>query len=227
MKSNSVGDSRSVGTRRQWVAVAVSGVVAIAIALATFGREASGLTLLPESKLSITGTSTIHAWHSKATSFKVNFAAAPEWPAGAADLAAVEKAIAAGSLDSVTIAVDVKSMRSGKDGLDKNMVKALKADQHPKILCTITSFEAKPSPSGALAMAAHGRLTVAGVERKIEIPVQATREGEALHVKGSVVVGMKDFGIKPPVMMMGTLKTGNDVTVEFDLVVGSTSGSGS
>ena len=222
MQSVMIQKSRFAPRWRRQV-VALSG--AVALALISFGNNASGLTLL-ESKLSISGTSTVHAWHSKATSFKVAFAAKSEWPAGAAELPAVEKAITAGLLDSVRVAVDVKAMRSGKDGLDKNMYKALKAEQHPKILCTITSFEAKTSPSGALALVGHGRLTVAGVEEKIQIPAQVTREGDALRVKGSVVVSMKDFGIKPPVMMLGTLKTGNDFTVEFDLVVGASSGSG-
>ncbi len=222
MQSVMIQKSRVVPRwRRQ--AVALSG--AVALALISLGSNASGLTLI-ESKLSISGTSTVHAWHSKATLFKVTFAPASEWPAGPADLTAVEKAIAAGALDSVQVAVDVKGMRSGKDGLDKNMYKALKAEQHPKILCTITSFEAKATPSGALALVGHGRITVGGVEKKIQIPAQVTREGDALRVKGSVVVAMKDFGIKPPVMMMGTLKTGNDVTVEFDLVVGASSGTG-
>ncbi len=226
MQSINARESRTGRMLRPWRILAIVATAALAAALPVLGKESSRLALRTESTLSINGTSTVHAWHAKASTFQVSFAVDPaRWPADATDLPAIEKAIAAGVVDSVAISVDVKSMHSGKDGLDKNMYKALKAEQHPKILCWITGYETKTAANGALSIVARGRLKVAGVEKQIEIPAATTREGDALRMKGSVVVKMTDFGIKPPVMMMGTIKTGNEVTVGFDLFVAPGNGS--
>jgi polyisoprenoid-binding protein YceI len=68
---------------------------------------------------------------------------------------------------------------------------------------------------------AHGTLTVAGVERPIDLSVAARREGEGIRLKGTRQLRMTEFEIKPPKMMMGTLRTGDQVTVTFDLLVGA------
>ena len=42
-----------------------------------------------------------------------------------------------------------------------------------------------------------------------------TRDG--IQLRGNRKLSMKDFGIKPPTMFMGMLKTNDQVTVTFDL----------
>ena len=37
------------------------------------------------------------------------------------------------------------------------------------------------------------------------------------QVKGEVPLKMSDFGIDPPTAMMGTLKTGNEVVIKYNL----------
>ena len=34
---------------------------------------------------------------------------------------------------------------------------------------------------------------------------------------GSIKIVMSDYGIEPPVAMFGTLKTGDEVTIDFEL----------
>lgn len=226
MESTDFGNRRLGGLLGLGVILALVIAGAMASAIPGGAKESPGLALRANNRLWITGTSTVHAWHSKATSFQVSFAVDPaKWPSSS-DATSIERAVASDLVDSVEVAVDVKSMRSGKDGLDKNMFKALKVAQHPRILCRISDYEAKVGAGGAMAITANAKLTVAGVERTIRITGDAVREGDGLRIKGSVPVHMTDFGIKPPVMMMGTIKTGNDVMVEFDLLVGASTASG-
>jgi len=50
--------------------------------------------------------------------------------------------------------------------------------------------------------------------------VTARRDGEKRYLlTGEAPIKMTDFGIAPPVTMLGTLKTGNDVKVSFRWVV--------
>lgn len=63
-----------------------------------------------------------------------------------------------------------------------------------------------------------GKLTIAGTTREIIMDVRATRgNGNLLSGTGTVELLMTDFGIRPPVVMAGLLKTGNKITVGFEL----------
>jgi hypothetical protein len=59
-----------------------------------------------------------------------------------------------------------------------------------------------------------------GQRHPISVPVQFSGAGgEALRVTGKVPLNMKQWGILPPTLMLGTLKVGESVTVRFDLVL--------
>jgi hypothetical protein len=47
--------------------------------------------------------------------------------------------------------------------------------------------------------------------------VNLTKTANGMEVKGIANVNMKDHGIDPPTMMLGTIKTGKDVKIGFDL----------
>jgi hypothetical protein len=44
---------------------------------------------------------------------------------------------------------------------------------------------------------------------------------DALRVTGKYELNMKDFGVKPPTLMLGTMRVGEKVTVNFDLLLKS------
>jgi len=68
---------------------------------------------------------------------------------------------------------------------------------------------------------AKGTLTIAGVVREIGMAVTAVREGSMVRLRGGAPLLMTQFGIKPPTMMMGALRTADQVVVSFDLLVGA------
>jgi hypothetical protein len=186
----------------------------------------SRLTAQPGSKLWLTGHSTIHAYSSQATQLDVVIQrAAMEFPADLPQGESIEKLIQSRGVSSIEVRVGVTGLRSGKDGLDKNMYKALLAEKHPQIRFVMTSYElADGETPETLAIDARGTLSVAGVEKEIRLPVKATREGDAVRLLGSVPLLMTQFGIKPPTMMMGALKTRDEVTIHFELLVGAGDG---
>jgi polyisoprenoid-binding protein YceI len=62
------------------------------------------------------------------------------------------------------------------------------------------------------------RLTIAG--KTLDTDLQATLKKNAdntLNVRGDKKISMKEYGMEPPSFMMGTIKTGNDLTLSFDL----------
>ena len=63
-----------------------------------------------------------------------------------------------------------------------------------------------------------GTLNIGGVQKTVTISAKATEGANGtLHVVGSHDVSMKEFGLKPPSLMMGTMKVDERVKVSFDL----------
>ena len=164
-------------------------------------------------KLTIAGTSNIHAYTASTTAIRLTRVQLGAMPAG--DL--LENAFKPGVVEAFEVAIAAKSLASEKDGLDKNMHNALKAAEHPDITFKLLRFENKPAPGTGLR--AIGVLRVAGVDRQVAIDITSERKDAALIVKGTLALLMTDFGIAPPKAMMGMLKTDPKVTITFDVAV--------
>jgi polyisoprenoid-binding protein YceI len=170
----------------------------------------------PESKLWIDGTSNLHSWSCKATSLDA-----------AVDLDAVLATQIATAppkaLKRVQVKVPVKSLKCNHNGMDGNVYKALKADQSPEISYILATFDAVPTEAkDSFTLHTVGTLVIAGTEKKVEMDVIATRLADgSVSAKGIVPIKMTDFGIQPPTAIFGRLKTGDEVKVNFELMVGS------
>ena len=183
---------------------ALLSVFVLATTAAAAGAQSAKIALAPASSVTVEGTSNVHNWHATSTELTstIQMAAPP----------------AAGSkVESVTLSLPVVSLKSGKGGLDKNLHKALKADQNPTITFVMKTYNAQPQ-GDAFAAVITGLLTVNGVEK--EITANATMSGDTktgLKALGSATFKMTDFGVKPVTALMGTIRTGDQVTVKFDL----------
>jgi len=199
-------------------------ILAAVAAIAPIARAADvGLALQPGSKLWLTGSSTVHAFESTASKLNVVFTHEPaKWEATLPRGEAIERLIREHGVTAIDLTVGVNGLHSGKDGLDKNMYKALLAEKHPEIRFALGDYQvgdgAKPVE---MAIEAKGKVTVAGVEKDVAIRATAVREGDSVRLRGDVALKMTQFGIKPPTMMMGALRTSDDVAVHFDLLIGA------
>ena len=173
-------------------------IVLIVLALAALAASAERFAPATGSMIRVEGTSTLHEWK-------------------------MEGAAINGRIDSdrpnAVVTIPVASIKSSHTKMDKLMAEALKAKDHPEIRYELT--EATQIPNGnSFVMKTRGRLTIAGVTREIAMDVQGTRNADGRYtLTGQAPVKMTTFGIKPPVAMMGTIKTGDDVKVTFRGVV--------
>ena len=60
------------------------------------------------------------------------------------------------------------------------------------------SIPAAATNGGQQALATHGKLTVHGVSRTVDIPMTGQVTGDKIEVVGSVAVDMTDYGIQTP-----------------------------
>ena len=158
--------------------------------------------------LSINGTSTMHPYTVSTRALRV-----VRGTAAAADLPAL---LQPDALREFELQIPVSTFTSDKDGLTRQMSKALKADKHPLITFELSRYAVEPAADGATVKTI-GTVTVAGVERPIDMVLAVKEQAGALHVRGTRDLLMTEFGIKPPTMFMGMLKTHDKVTIQFEV----------
>ena len=166
---------------------------------------------LNAARVSINGTSNIHPFTAATTDVRISrLVLAP------ADGDRLQAAAKAGGVEAFEIAIKAATLASSKDGLDKNMHKALKTAEHPDITFKLTRLEAGAAPN---AMKAIGLLKIAGVEKEVALPLKITLTATTLTITGEYALLMTDYGIKPPTAMMGMAKADNKVTISFETVL--------
>ena len=198
-------------TRTYIAAAALLGALAAVGAAQTTAR----VPVSADSKLWIEGTSNLHGWSCKAEKFDATI----ELDAAAiAELATATPKV----LKRVEVKVPVKALKCGHGGMDDNLYKALKADDTPDISYILATFDAAPGEADAFTLKTNGTLAIAGKENTLTMDVVATRLPDGtVKATGVVAIKMTDFGIKPPTAMFGTLRTGDEVKVNFALTVGA------
>ena len=162
-------------------------------------------------RVSIAGTSNIHEYTASTTQVRVTQVRLAPSVAGAEFWSEIVKP---GAIEAFEIAVPAATLSSPKEGLDKNMHKALKVEKFPDITFKLARLE---GASGSLRGV--GTLRIAGVEREVVLPLTIEQRGNTLAVKGKLPLLMTDYGIKPPTALLGMLKTDPKVTVTFETVL--------
>jgi hypothetical protein len=165
-------------------------------------------------RVSIAGTSNIHEYTASTTVVAVTRAQLSPAVVGPNFW---EEIVKPGALEALEIAIPAATLSSPKEGLDKNMHKALKVKEHADITFSLKRLEPRPGAAGAFR--ATGVLQIAGVEREVALDLTITRKDSGLAVQGKLPLLMTDYGIAPPKAMLGMLKTDPRVTVSFETVL--------
>ena len=190
------------------VQAVLGSVVAVAMYLAGGATAgAQGPLAIDSARITISGTSNIHAYTATTTTVRVTRAQVN---------GALADALKPGSVEAFEIAIPAATLTSPREGLDKNMHKALQVKEYPDITFRLLRLEPR---GGAPGFRAGGLLKIAGVEKEVAFDVTADCNDSTIRVQGQLLLLMTDFGIKPPVAMLGMLKTDPKVTIAFETVL--------
>lgn len=161
------------------------------------------------SSLTIAGTSTVRSW-----SCPVPYELSVTPGTGLSGVLAGEAAV-----ETLTLTVDVAAIDCGNGTMNAHLRKALGAEKTPTISYRLSSYDLARAAGGA-GVTAHGTLTIAGSTQPITMSVTVKPDGAgALRATGEQQLVMSQFGVKPPSLMMGTMKVGDAVRVSFDVVL--------
>lgn len=192
----------------------ISAAMTLALSMSAAGQTAK-MSPLPASRITVVGGSNVHDWSCAGSKFDATIeldATSLSQPFGEV----------AKPISKVVVNIPAKSLKCGKDKMDENMYKALKAEQFPTIKYELTNYKLDPSKTTATSFVAltEGQLTVAGTTAKVEIPVTASRkDGGQIVGEGSLRMLMTDVGIKPPTALLGTMRTKNEITISFQVLL--------
>jgi polyisoprenoid-binding protein YceI len=158
--------------------------------------------------IKVLGTSNLHNWSMEAKDLsctaKFGFA-----PAGNGQPQ---------SLTTFDLSIPVRDLKSGESSMDSRAYNALKADKYATILYKSTSAVIVPGQKNQFQVKSTGSMTIAGVTNPVTLNAtcQVNPDG-SIACNGSEQLKMTDYQIKPPVFMLGALKTGDVLNINFSL----------
>lgn len=160
------------------------------------------LKIAPQmSRLTVYGTSNLHDWEIKASHINGELEIDPSK-----------------QIRALLVTIPVRSLKSGKKAMDNKTHATIDDEKNPNIIFQLTESSPLKLTDKDVEVTLTGNLTLAGETKKISFKStgEITETGD-YRLKGSVPLKMSDFKMKPPTAVFGTLKTGDTVTVKFDI----------
>lgn len=154
-------------------------------------------------KMKVAGTSTLHDWECPVNKAYVK-----------ADLTINNNEIQ--SINSVWMDAEVKSIKSGKDGMDEKIYDTFDADKNPKITFQFTKTKSIEKNGDVWNITVSGNMTMGGTTMPVDLVVKAKMlpNGD-VEISGTKKLKMTTFKMDPPSAMLGVVKSGDDVTISF------------
>ncbi|WP_428230010.1 YceI family protein [Flavobacterium sp.] len=170
------------------------------LGITSFATAQKNYTLDSKSTFSVSGTSTLHDWEMKSAS-----------GTGTANLTITNAKLT--DIESLSITLLAESIKSEKKSMDKVAYETLKTDKNKNIKYVLKSAEKVNETTWELT----GTYTIAGVSKVLKTTVKTIVTKDGLNMQGSNKITFTDFGMKSPTAMLGTIKTGQDLTLKFNL----------
>jgi polyisoprenoid-binding protein YceI len=124
------------------------------------------------------------------------------------------------SLAAFTFSFPVHDLKSGKSGMDSKAYSAMKAKDGGNITFTAAASTITPGKGTAFQVKSNGNLTIAGVTKAVVLTAACdVKTDGSVFCSGSNALLMSDYQIKPPTYMLGALKTGDKLTIDFTMMV--------
>lgn len=126
--------------------------------------------------------------------------------------------LTAEAFKNITLTIPVEQIEAESGGLTSNIHKYLKGDDYPNITFELNNVtNITEQADGSLLINATGVITAAGAENPVEMQVTANVNNNGIQFTGEQQLLMTDFGIDPPTAVFGTIRSRDEIRIEFDV----------
>jgi len=159
-------------------------------------------------KATIKGTSSLNDWESNITKItcKGSFEASD---------------VLLQAIKNVEVKVAVKGIKS-KEGkiMDNKTYEAFAVDKNPYITFAFSNADVVTNADNLVSITALGNLTMAGTTKKIDVFANGkVLENGDIELAVSKMLNMTEFNMTPPAAVLGTIKVGEEVTINIYLLL--------
>ena len=160
----------------------------------------------------VEGTSTLHDWSCPVESMTGTFQI---------DTTASESVPISG-LNRAHISVPVEQIVCDKNTMNEKLQDAMQINAYPQVMYTLQSVNLQPLPDSSASWfeaQTTGELMIAGERQGIDMMVKGQKMDDGrLRFIGQHTITLSDYDVDRPSALLGTIKTGKDVTIHFDVV---------
>ncbi len=156
----------------------------------------------------ISGTSTLHDWVSKVTVME-----------GKGSFQIRDNVLA--SIKDVEVKIRVTGIKSEEGNkMDNKTYEAFNSDKYPSIIYSFSNAVVNINDAHIVSIGTTGNLAMAGASKAVSLLASGKElpNGD-LQLTVSKTIKMTDFNMEPPVMFLGTIKVGDEITVSFDFIL--------
>jgi polyisoprenoid-binding protein YceI len=157
--------------------------------------------------MTLYGTSTMHDWTMTANVFTAN-----------AQITLSSDNQLTG-FNALNVTLPIENLKSEHDGMNSNAYETLKSDKFPNIIFALKAATVTASGENKYQIAALGSLSIAGVSKTVTLNATAqVNANGSVSCSGTVPLKLSDFNIERPSFMLGTMKVGDALTLNYALV---------
>lgn len=158
-----------------------------------------------KSKISVSGTSTIHDWEMMVDSYK-----------STATISINNEEV---SISESSLKFKTEDLKSSSSGLNNKAYEALNASKYPVISFKQNGDVSTKLNGNKFNTIVSGELTIAGKTKPVSLQTEGLVMADGtVKINGSIDKKMSEFGVTPPKAMMGTIKSGDDINIQFEVI---------
>lgn len=116
------------------------------------------------------------------------------------------------------LSIVVENFKSDNFIAQSEFYKLMQTEKYPKLHIEIDYFEMNRDEHGKIKGGnALLNINITGVNRKYVFPVTTGKDGDLIMATGKKKLTIKDFGLIPPVAMLGMVRVSEWIVIDFDI----------
>ncbi len=183
-------------------------VLLVSVAFLPISIRAQALFEISSHSMSVAGTSNLHDWTAEVEKINGTFKVTVEGG----------KLV---DIQDLQVTADAQSFKSSKGSIMNSKINdALNSKKHPRITYKLSKVDKISESASGYKVNTTGILTIAGVNQTVSL--EATGKvmlNGNIEFSGTKKIKMTDYKVEPPTAMFGALTTGDEVTLNFKVVL--------